>query len=378
MLEGLLLWVLLPMGAALGWALGRNPRSGSDPETLSGLSYLANENPDRAIAALTRAVEKDPAAAELNLTLGALFRKRGEIDRALRLHDSVLNQPNLRPELRAQALYELGQDCLKAGLLDRAEALLGEAAQHPSHTTLALEQLLGLQEQLAEWAPALQTAERLQSLKGQSLSAVRAHYSCELAELEDQSGQLESALRLTRSALEMDPSCVRASLLLGRLEAEAGRWPQALAAYLKVPDQDARFLSEALPAIEKVCVSSGVADSFGGYLDAVEQGHGMDSAVWLARARQLPDADARAAYLADRLAKRPSWPGLVEFLSLPVAGEAGRLSRPVRAFREALVKAMERRPRYHCGHCGFSPSLLFWRCPSCKQWGTVHPAPDSL
>ncbi|MDP3859598.1 MAG: tetratricopeptide repeat protein [Stagnimonas sp.] len=379
MLEGLLLWLLLPMGAALGWALGRNPRpGGNDPETLSGLSYLASENPDRAIAALTRAVEKDPAAAELNLTLGALFRKRGEIDRALRLHDSVLNQPRLRPELRAQALYELGQDCLKAGLLDRAESLLREASSHSSHATPALEQLLGLQEQLAEWDAALDTAGRLEALKGQSLATVRAHYSCELAEQEDQGGQLESALRLCRRALEIDPACVRASLLLGRLEAEAGRWTESLAAYLRVPEQDARFLSEALPAIQKVCEASGAVDSFDGFLAHVEQAHGMDSAVWLARARQLVDPDVRASYLADKLSQRPSWPGLVEFLGLPVAGEAGRLSRPVRAFREALIKALERRPRYHCGHCGFSPSLLFWRCPSCKQWGTVHPAPDSL
>lgn len=379
MFEGLLLWLLLPLGAALGWKLGHNPRpGGSDPETLSGLSYLASENPDRAIAALTRAVEKDPAAAELNLTLGALFRKRGEIDRALRLHDSVLNRPDLRVELRAQALYELGQDCLKAGLLDRAESSLKEAAQYPSHTTPALEQLLGLQEQLAEWAAALETAERLESLKGQSLAKLRAHYSCELAELDEQAAQLDSARKLARKALEIDPGCVRASLLLGRLEAAAGHWPEALASYLKVPEQDARFLSEALPEIEKACAASGAAETFGGFLDHVEQGHGMDSAVWLARARQLPDVDARAAYLAEKLAKRPSWPGLVEFLSLPVAGEAGRLSRPVRAFREALVKTLERRPRYHCGHCGFSPSLLFWRCPSCKQWGTVHPAPDNL
>lgn len=377
MLEGLLLWVLLPLGAAVGWALGRNPRPGGDSDALTGLRYLADENPDRAIAALSRALEKDPAAAELNLTLGALFRRRGEIDRALRLHDAVLARTDLRPELRAQALYEMGQDCFKAGLLDRAEAALRQASAQPSHVVPALEQLLALQEQLADWPQALEIAERLESLKGESLAPVRAHYCCELAEAEPDEAT-GAALRWARRALEADPACVRASLLLGRLEAAAGRTDQALTAYLRVPEQDPRFLSEALPAMRAVCEQSGTMDRYEQLLKQLEPAHGMESAFWLARAGQIADDDARAAYLAEKLAQRPSWPGLVEFLGLPLASEAGRLSRPVRAFRDALVKSLERRPRYHCGHCGFSPSLLFWRCPSCKQWGTVHPAPDRL
>lgn len=378
MVEGLILWLLLPLGAALGWALGRNPRPAGDPETLSGLSHLANENPDRAIAALTKAVERDPEAAELNLTLGALFRKRGEIDRALRLHESVLARKELRSDLRTQALYELGQDCLKAGLLDRAEELLREASQHASHAVVALELLLQIHELLGDWRPALDAASRLEALKGQSLALQRAHYACELSDLASQDGREEEALRWARKALETDPGCVRASLCLGRLEEARQHWQDALAAYLKVPEQDARFLPEVLPAIERVCAASGEVDTFRQFLDKVEVQHGLDSSVWLARAHQLPDANAQALYLADKLAQRPSWRGLVQFLSLPVAGDAGRLSRPVQAFRESLVKVLDKRPRYHCSHCGFAPSLLFWRCPSCKQWGSVHPAPDTL
>lgn len=375
--EGLTLWLLLPLGIALGWALGRNLRIGGlgDPEAITGLSHLANEHPDRAIAALTKAVERDPAAAELNLTLGALFRKRGEIDRALKLHESVLALAEARPELRAPALLELGQDCVKAGLLDRAEAHLRECAQDPVFETPAFEHLLPLLEQLSEWHACLDVAQRLESLKGQSLGLVRAHYYCELAEGE---GEGKAALALVRRALECDPSCVRASLLLGRLLEQSQSWPEALTAYLRVPEQDARYLPEALPAIERVCTQSGQLESFAGFVDHLEAQHPLESSLWLARAHLLPDGNAQAVYLAGKLAQKPSWRGLTQFLSLPLAQEAGLLSAPVQAFREALATLLQRRPSYRCAHCGFTPSLLFWHCPSCKQWGTVHPAPDTL
>ena len=379
MIESLTLWLLLPLGIAFGLGLGRSVRyGGNDAEMLSGLAHLASENPDRAIAALTKAVERDPAAAELNLTLGALFRKRGEIDRALRLHESVLTQANLKPDLRAQALYELGQDCLKAGLLDRAETVLREAVEYPTYATPALEQLLQLNEQLSDWQQALETAARLESLKGQSYAGVRAHYNCELALMAEQDGELPKALQLARRGLELDRQCVRASLLIGRINEQTQDWTAALEAYLQVPKQDARFLSEALPAIERVCTASGAQETFSGFLDHVEAQNGLDSSVWLARSHLLSNPEAQAAYLAEKLSLRPSWHGLVEFLSLPVVREAGVLSRPVNAFREALTQQLKRRSPYKCSHCGFTPSLLFWRCPSCKQWGTVYPSDDSL
>lgn len=378
MLESLALWLLLPLGIGLGIALGRNPRNAlSDSEMLAGLT-LAQDNPDRAIAALTKALERDPAAAELNLTLGVLFRKRGEIDRALRLHESVLLHNELKPDTRALALYELGQDCVKAGLLDRAEEALKKAAQHPAFDALAYEQLLPIHEQLGEWHEAIQAAERLESLKGQSRATERAHYLLEQAEECRQEGDAAQAMRLARRALETDGACVRANLFLGQLHESAEAWQESLQAYALVPQQNARFIIEVIPAVERVCAASHNPDALKDFLDHLEAHYGLDSAVWLARAQLLGDADAQAGYLAEKLAKKPSWRGLIQFLSLPLAKEAGVLSTPVQSFRDALVKLVQRRPHYLCAHCGFTPSLLFWRCPSCKQWGTVAPAEDSL
>lgn len=378
MLESLALWLLLPLGIALGIALGRNPRSVlSDSEMLAGLT-LAQDNPDRAIAALTKAIERDPAAAELNLTLGALFRKRGEIDRALRLHENVLAQPELKPDTRALALYELGQDCVKAGLLDRAEEVLKKAAQHPAFDALAYEQLLPIHEQIGDWQQATQVAERLESLKGQSYATVRAHYLLELADECRQRDDVVQAIKLALRALDTDGHCVRANLFLGQVHESTQSWQESLSAYARVPAQDARFLSEVIPAVERVCEANKQPQALHDFLDHLEAHHGLDSAVWLARAQLIGDGNAQAKYLADKLSQKPSWRGLIQFLSLPAAQEAGVLSAPVQSFREALTKLLQRRPHYLCAHCGFTPSLLFWRCPSCKQWGTVAPAEDSL
>lgn len=378
MLEGLALWLLLPICIILGWALGRNPRTTlGDSEALAGLT-LAQDNPDRAIAALTKALERDPAAAELNLTLGALFRKRGEIDRALRLHENVLSQPELKPDTRALALYELGQDCVKAGLLDRAEESLKKASQHPAFDVLAYEQLLPLYEQLSDWRKADEVAERLESLKAQSYAGVRAHYALELAELAQHAGETAQALKLAQRALNMDSQCVRANLLIGQLNESAKDWRAALVAYALVPAQDSSFLPEVIAAVQRVCAASGDHEALRFFLDDLEARHGLDSSVWLARAELMQDSNAQASYLAEKLALKPSWRGLIQFLSLPAAQDAGVLSGPVQSFRDALEKLIQRRPHYQCRHCGFTPSLLFWRCPSCKQWGTVSPTEDQL
>lgn len=378
MLESLALWLLLPLGIALGIALGRNPRSTlRDSEMLAGLT-LAQDNPDRAIAALTKALDRDPAAAELNLTLGALFRKRGEIDRALRLHESVLANTELKPDTRALALYELGQDCVKAGLLDRAEEVLKKAAQHPAFDVLAYEQLLPIHEQLGDWQQASEVAERLESLKGQSYATVRAHYLLELAEEAQQGGDRAQAVKLATRALEVDPACVRANLFLAATHESAQAWPEAMAALARIPEQDPRFLSEAIPVMRRVSEAGGDGHAFKTFIDRLENEHGLDSSVWLARAQLIGNEAAQTIYLAEKLAQKPSWRGLIQFLSLAPAQEAGVLSQPVHAFREALTKLLARRPQYRCSHCGFTPSLLFWRCPSCKQWGTVAPSEDSL
>jgi len=377
-LESLALWLLLPAGIALGIYFGRKPRAAADSSAMIEGLTLAQDNPDRAIAALTKALERDPAAVELNLTLGTLFRKRGEIDRALRLHEGVVAQAGLKPDTKALALYELGQDCVKAGLLDRAEEALQKAAKHPAFEALACEQLLVVHEQSGKWHEAGRVAAQLETAKSQPRAVERAHYLIERAEAATRDGDAAEASRLAGKALETDPRCVRASLFLAAQRAGADDWQAALDAYAKVAEQDARFIPEIVAPAQQLCAAPERQAVLLSWLDALEAAHPLEPSLWLARAQLTTDVDEKSRYLAVKLSQRPSWQALVQFLGLPAAQQAGVLSEPVGAFRAALAALIAKRPRYLCHHCGFTPSLLFWRCPSCRQWGSVTPADERL
>ena len=184
-----LLWLLLPLAAASGWLAARRGVRGTKaqlmPELSSdyfqGLNYLLNEQPDKAIEVFVRMLEVNSDTVETHLALGNLFRRRGEVDRAIHIHQNLIARPTLKPEQRTQALMELGQDYMRAGLLDRAESLFEELVQVDAHTAAALQQLLVIYQQEKDWDRAIQTARRLGVVSGRNMAPVIAQYYCELA-----------------------------------------------------------------------------------------------------------------------------------------------------------------------------------------------------
>lgn len=387
MLEGVFTWLLLPLGAVFGWALARRaPAAGQqrlDSQQLGGLlTHLVNEDADAAIAALTQVETVDASTAELHLTLGSLFRKRGEVDRALRIHEALLAQPSLRPELQQQVRYELAQDYLKAGLMDRAEQLLQALASEGLHVVPALEQILGICEQGRDWTHAIETARRLEAAKGESRRERVAMYFCELAEEARRAADVQEALRLTRRALDEDSRCVRAHLLLGALLDQGGDAAAAIKSYRRAFDQDPVFLSEVLAPLAR-CYEK-TADA-AGYLQFLADAKELtqSSLPVLAEARLLREEGLDAMpHLAAGLETRPSRAVLVEFLEVmeqkPDVIAAG-LHKPAASLRLALRKLMDTSPRYLCAQCGFNPrQQLFWQCPSCKSWNSIKPVEDIL
>lgn len=373
-----LAWLMLPLGAALGWYLARRwPRpheheTRGSPEYLTGLTHLVNQDPDQAIAAFVKAVEVDDETIELHLTLGSLFRKRGEVDRALRIHENLLARPSLKPLYRNQARFELAQDFLKAGVIDRAEALFRELVAQGMFLQPSLENLLALYEQVRDWRQALEAARQLEAVKSASLRPLIGQYYCELSEAARARKDAPEALRLAGRALAEHAECVRASLLQGALHEAAGDVPAAIKSYRRVPDQDARFVGEVLEPIRRCFEALGDRGGYAAFLEEAEELWPHPS-VSLARARLMREEKIDpSAYLVERLQRQPHWRGLD--LLLQVSGERVPEAAPlVEGLRQAMVKVLERRPVYQCIHCGFTPSLLFWQCPSCKQWTTVVP-----
>jgi len=384
MIDALFTWLLLPLGMALGWAFARGqPRGeGISAQKFGGLvSHLVSDNPDETLAALTEAAEIDSSTAELHLTLGNLFRKRGEVDRALHIHEALLARPGLPVALHNQTRFELAQDYHKAGLMDRAEELCLALAGEGQYTVPALEQLRTIYEQGRDWSQAIAIARRIESARGESKRAVIAQYFCELAEEARARKDVAEALGMAEQAASEDKGCLRAQLLLGALHEAAGNDAAAIKSYRLAFEHDPRFLAEVIEPLRRCAERSGDRD---GYLLFLKDAKEMSpsSLPILAEAHLMRQEGLDVAdHLAHGLETRPSRAVLAEFLEVlerqPNVVAVG-LDRPAASVRLMLRKLMDTAPRYRCSHCGFSPRQLFWQCPSCKQWATTTPVDDIL
>ena len=234
MLDSSLGWILFPLGTALGWYLARRtpgshaPRAAQSP--LVGIGTLANDDPDQAVAALIATEELTEEAVELHLTLGSLFRRRGQVDRALRVHEALLSRASLTEAQRNRAEYELAEDYLKAGVLDRAEQIYTRLADRGHKLLACLEAVVSIHESSHDWPRAIEISRRLEAASGVSRRAITAQYQCELSEDARRAKRLDESLDWARRALSTDKTSARASLLLGRLAQARKDWSDATTA----------------------------------------------------------------------------------------------------------------------------------------------------
>ena len=371
MLEEAIDWLLLPLGAALGWALrGRNPAPrGGGSDALRGLSRLAGDDTDQALSALSRAAEAEPAVLDLQLSIGSLFRRRGETGRAISIHEALLARSDLAADEPDLVRIELAQDYLKAGLMDRAESLLTELVGRGSYLSRALELLLSIYEQGREWDRAIAVAQQLQSVRGTSFANVIAHYYCEQAERALAKDPAE-AERLVQRAQAADTQCVRASLLAAQLAEQAQNPEAALRALRRVPDQDPRFIPEILETVDRCCIAAGQERALDEFLEEAEEQH-ASAALARARAQRLfaKDPTAARAFLAERLARHPDWAGLLLWLDWGADTDPSAAS--LQALRETLRQRIQQPAIFQCNRCGLRARTFYWQCPSCKNWGSL-------
>ncbi len=378
-----LLWLLLPIAAFSGWRIGVRQagrrgwgrRRDLRPDYFRGLNFVLNEQPDKAIEVFIRMVEVDEDTVETHLALGSLFRRRGEVDRAIRIHQNLIARPRLEEEHRVQAVLELGQDYMKAGLLDRAEALFQELLEQDQQPETALSLLLDIYQCEKEWHKAIDIARRLERRNGGSRRLEVAQFHCELAEEAMARGDRASAADHVEAALAEDRQCVRASLLSARLAMDGGDWDRAARVLRRIEDQDIDYLPEVLPLLRACHERMGDMDGLVAYLRQVLQRYpGISPVLMLARLlRRQESPRAAAEFIAGELARRPSVRGLRQLMELSreaAGGECGMLYDEITAI---LDKLLEGKPVYKCVHCGFSGRTLHWQCPSCKKWSTVKP-----
>ena len=368
--------------AAAGWALGRfgerDEEEAAPPlnvDYLKGLNFLLNEQTDQALEHFLEMVRVDDKTIETHFALGSLFRRRGEVDRAIRIHQNIIARPDLASEQRDQALFSLAKDYLHAGLLDRAEKLFVRLSQGSRYQVQALENLCRIYEQEKEWQKAIDAAQHLETLSGRSLALQIAHYYCELAEEGAASNDYAAARQYVKKAQAGRPRTMRGALTRAHIARETDDNKTAIRLYQRIIDEHTYLISEALPEIvatyEKDGSMSGLDKALRSMLDKNPDMRSLVAYTAIVNdIANIPIIDECVEnYLLDE-------PTLSEFVDLHTfsKGNGAKQSEALSKVRSALSKLATATPRYQCQECGFSSQRLLWQCPSCRNWETQRPA----
>lgn len=378
-----LFWLLLPVVAAASWYFARRGTeliSGARVDRLSsgyfrGLSHLLNEEPDKAIEVFLSIAELDQEAVETQLALGSLFRRRGEVGRAIRLHQDLLKRENLSKAQKTAALFELGEDYMRAGLLDRSEALFADLVAAGIDVDEALGRLVTIYESERDWVKAIDHAERLEQLSGRPQGAAIAHYRCELSERARNRGHLELAREELDQALKADPNCARAEILIGNLERNAGDHARAARAYERATRVDPDTLSLLLPDLMTCYQALGDGERAREFLtDVTARYPGIAPVLALAKEIELSDGEqAGETFLARELRRHPSVPGLRRLAEIGLRHTNDETRPVLAAIAEVSERMLDQGSGYRCKRCGFGARGHHWQCPSCKSWDSLKP-----
>ena len=377
-----LLWLLLPLAAASGWFVARldgrrqAAKSFDLPSAyFRGLNFLLNEQPDKAIEIFIQVLEVNSETVETHLALGNLFRRRGEVERAIRIHQNLIARPTLDREQRTYALLELGQDYFKAGLFDRAENLFLELAEVRAHSEQALRLLLSIYQQEKEWEKAIQTSQKLARASGKRTDDVIAQYYCELAEQAFAKSNFSSARDFLRQALAADANCVRASIILGDVDAEEGRYGDAIDAWRRVENQDAHYFGEVAHRIAEAYRRLNDEQGLYQFFSAALQRHAAVSLVltFADIIKQRDGAKAAEKFVVEALRRHPNVHGLHRLLELNLEQAEGSAKTDLMLLKGIIEELRQQHQGYACQQCGFKGRTLHWLCPSCSRWNSIKP-----
>jgi lipopolysaccharide assembly protein B len=367
-------WLLigLPLAFALGWVGSRidvrqwrREQRAQPKAVFKGLNLLLNEQPDKAIDAFIEAVQNDPDTTELHFALGNLFRRRGEFERAIRVHEHLLQRADLPSAERERAQHALAQDFMKAGLFDRAEQAFSTLAGTPYSTEARLA-LLQLHERARDWRAAADDAAHLEKAGAGSFTSRMAHHWCEIALEAEARGDDEGADAAFAQAREVAPSAPRPWVQAGQRHARAGRHAQALEAWNQLRlRHPATF---PLVAADYVASAKAVAHS-GEALAALQALHTQQPSTDLLAAIVALEGDAAQARArhAEQLARQPSLAAAAAVLRDRAEDDTGR------ALASVVERAAAPLARYRCAACGFEAQRYFWQCPGCMSWDSFPP-----
>jgi lipopolysaccharide biosynthesis regulator YciM len=373
-------FLALPLLFLFGWwargyeAKVRVSDRGGAPESLfRGLNLLLNDQHDRAIDAFIAIAKIDPETIELHYALGNLFRRRGEFERAVRIHNYLLSRADLPAEQRANAQAELAQDYLKGGLLDRAEAHYRELVDDPRHRFDALRALLRIHAMERDWEGAIGCARRLEREAGETHRVAIAHFNCEIAEQAMARGDLEGAQRWLEEAMVADRSSVRASILAGDLAHRAGDDGRAIGHWLRIAADAPQYLPLIAERLSAAMDGQGRRPEALNLLRRELLDHpSVDLLdVGYRRTQEWEGPAAAETMLREELKRHPSLLGFERLLAIRAASAQG--DRELELLRGLISVQARNLSRYRCANCGFRTRAFHWQCPGCSSWDSYSP-----
>lgn len=375
-------WLLaLPLFFALGWLAARIDIKQLVTESrrlpnsyFKGLNLLLNEQPDKAIEAFIEVAKVAPETVELHFALGSLFRRRGEVERGIRMHQNLLDREDLAPEQRMAALFELAQDYLKAGLLDRAEELFSKLAG-TAYEQQGLKFLLEIYEQEKDWLKAIETSRKMDAITGESSAKDIAHFYCELASAEIPHSRFDSARRFLDEALGVNRKCTRANMLLGDIAMAEGDIAGAIEIWQRIETQNPAYLSlladKLMGAYDKVGRHAEGLQLLRGYLE-VNPSLDLLMAVFQATL-ESEGPDAAHQLLREQLRRMPTLIGLAKLVDVQIAQAPPERQPDLELVRNLLQQHTRNLALYKCDSCGFRARQFYWHCPACHGWETYVP-----
>ncbi|AGK47254.1 MULTISPECIES: lipopolysaccharide assembly protein LapB [Burkholderia] len=375
-------WLLaIPVAFALGWMASRYDlnkllsESANLPRSyFRGLNFLLNEQPDKAIDAFIEVAKLDPETVELHFALGNLFRRRGETDRAIRVHQNLLSRNDLPVNERDHALFELGQDFLKAGLLDRAEETFRMLAEG-DYALDAQRALLTIYEIEKDWNKSIDTATRIESMGAPRLVTEIAQFHCELAQDALQRKNAELAAGHLRDALAVNPQNARAAILSGDAAAAAGDHRAAIEHWRRIETQNPAYLPlvadrlmKSYTALDRAAEG---AELLTGYAQRYPSNDLLD--VVYQYVAQLRGNGVAHALARSQMEKAPNLSGMLHLLDAQIAAADEPRRAELEMMRALVRQRTKNLPRYTCQNCGFRARLFYWQCPGCSGWETYAP-----
>jgi lipopolysaccharide biosynthesis regulator YciM len=382
-------WVLAALAVIvvlLFMTFGRNRNSSShrrhfSTEYFKGLNYLLNDEQDKALDIFVKLAENDWETIDTHFALGKIFRKNGEIDKAIKIHQGLIARPSLPEKYRNRVLLELGYDYLGAGWFDRAEGLFKEVLIHDPKSEKALQNLILIYQQEKDWHKAIDTAESLYGDNPAKVGPMISQYYCELADIATAKGDLSLADHYANHALRYDAASVRASIILADMAMTAGDYKKAKVLLKQIEKQDAEFLPMVM---DKLVECHHLQDETEDLLEYLDELDSRQSSVPLLESHasvieRYKGQDEAIGYVMAKLEKNPSLGAMNQLLSYKKTESDKDVYTMMLGLKTAVNVMKREQSAYQCKQCGFKSNTLYWLCPSCHNWASVKPfASDSV